>query len=83
MLINIHFVPCLRIQVDMPRTATVTATEKCLLLVLGIDDFRNFLHVVPELKVRVELLLTIACGRLLLYRLCHLLLPRVRLTGSC
>jgi CRP-like cAMP-binding protein len=35
---------------DMPRTATVTAVTRCLLLVLGVDDFRNFLIVVPDLK---------------------------------
>eukprot|EP00456_Euglypha_rotunda_P026852 TRINITY_DN2155_c0_g1_i26.p1 TRINITY_DN2155_c0_g1~~TRINITY_DN2155_c0_g1_i26.p1 ORF type:complete len:170 (-),score=37.45 TRINITY_DN2155_c0_g1_i26:11-520(-) len=36
--------------VDMPRTATVTASEKSLLLVLGLEDFRNFLNIVPDLK---------------------------------
>lgn len=35
---------------EMPRTATISAHDRCLLLVLGHDDFRNFLHVVPELK---------------------------------
>merc|ERR1719223_767726 len=38
------------LMVDMPRTASIIATERCLLLVLGIDDFRNFLQVEADLQ---------------------------------
>jgi len=38
------------LMVDMPRTATVTCNERCLLLELGFQEFRNFLHIVPDLQ---------------------------------
>jgi len=39
------------LMVHMPRTATVVALERTLLLQLTKKNFHNFLHVVPDLKV--------------------------------
>lgn len=36
------------LMVDMPRTATIRATEDCLLLELKKNDFNNFLTLAPE-----------------------------------
>ena len=40
------------LMVDMPRTATVRAITRCLLLVLNIADFSNFVKIVPGLRER-------------------------------
>lgn len=45
------------LMIDMPRTANVTANERCLLLVLGIDDFRNFLQVCEQCACCVDRLM--------------------------
>jgi len=39
--------------VDLPRTATVRALDRCLLLVLSADHFRNFLKHQPQFSQRI------------------------------
>lgn len=42
---------------NTPRTATVTATDTCMLLVLQRKEFRNFLKMVPNAREHLEVLM--------------------------